>query len=156
MQDLSEVLAQLHDVHEPNPIGWWPPTFAWWILVVGSIAILCFLYFLIRKRLRSLKRKAIFELESIVRDFNIHQSDERLLKDLSVFLRRVALSKYRLSSAGITGTQWISHLDDMSSHPVLTERYSELLLNGPYQQSICFDSKAFLSDLRLWVGKLND
>ncbi|MDH5216872.1 MAG: DUF4381 domain-containing protein [Gammaproteobacteria bacterium] len=154
MQDLSEVLGQLRDIHEPAPITWWPPTFAWWMLLLLSIVLIAGLIVYLRKRLRSLKRLASIELKSISRDFDIHKSDERLLKDLSVFLRRVALHDEKKVIAGLTGSDWLKHLDELSQYQTFTANYADLLLTGPYQKDIRFDSNALMKDLQLWVRNL--
>lgn len=154
MQDLSEVLVQLRDIHEPSPITWWPPTLAWWFLLLLSIVVVAGLIIYLRKRLRSLKRLASLELKSISRDFDIHKSDERLLKDLSVFLRRVALHDEKKPIAGLTGTDWLLHLDELSQYPTFNANYADLLLAGPYQKDISFDANSLLKDVQLWATRL--
>ena len=154
MQDLSEVLGQLRDIHEPAPITWWPPTLAWWVLMLLSIVFIAGLIIFFRKRLRSLKRIASLELKNIARDFDIHKSNERLLKDLSVFLRRVAINDKQKTIAGLTGNEWLQHLDELSQYPIFTSNYADLLLSGPYKKDISFDSKSLLKDVQLWAGKL--
>lgn len=118
------------------------------IVILGGLAMF------FRKRLRSLQRLASIELKNIARDFDIHNSNDRLLKDLSVFLRRVALHDNQKRVAGLTGTEWLQHLDELSQYPIFMSNYSDVLLAGPYKKDISFDSKSLLKDVQLWARKL--
>ena len=30
---------ELRDIHLPDPLSWWPPAIGWWLLVIGSLAL---------------------------------------------------------------------------------------------------------------------
>ena len=40
MQSPGENTLQLHDIHLPDPAGWWPPAPGWWILALLLLALL--------------------------------------------------------------------------------------------------------------------
>jgi hypothetical protein len=154
MQDLSEVLSQLKDIHDPAPIGWWPPPIGWWLAGLAVIVLAVFAIFYRYKRRSALKRLAKIEYQSIVRDFRIHHDKQRLISEISMFLRRVALKNHAKEMAGTTGAEWIDFLNGLSGENIFAGQYSDLLLKGPYQSSVDFDEKAILSDIEKWVGKL--
>lgn len=154
MQDLSEVLSQLRDIHEPEPVSWWPPAPAWWVLAVLLLAAIFVIFYLLKRYKNSFRRAAKRELDKIVRDFNIHHDDERLLKDFSVFLRRVAIKKNSKEVAGLTGSSWLNYLDELSEYKAFNGDYADILVSGPYQENIEFDSKGLISEIQRWVLKL--
>ncbi len=43
MNSANDPLAQLRDIHLPDPISWWPPAPGWWVLAVVVLALLFFM-----------------------------------------------------------------------------------------------------------------
>ena len=138
--------SQLADIHLPSSIGIWPIAPGWWILS-ALFVLLCVLIILLSKdnkkrkttlsskQLKSLALKELAEIE------NIYQEDikpHKAVKQLSIFLRRFALSHYhREQVASLTDEQWLGLLDEMSDprhqKHQFSRDFSELLTKAPYQ-----------------------
>lgn len=143
----------LRDIHLPPEVGFWPPALGWWLLFVVLLALAYALfYYLSRPKVTSLSvlHPALHELERIR---HAYQDDSHaLLCELSVLLRRVAISVYgRSGVAGLTGDAWTHFLNQKGS--TLSPQAQQLLKDGPYQarseQSV--DTEALLEEVRQWL-----
>jgi len=109
---LAESLP-LRDIHLPEPISWWPLAPGWWLVLAGIIFIVG-LYFIVKKirYSRRLKRASRDEFESIKNQYLNDKNENKLVKQLSIFLRRACISFYpRHDTAGLTGENWLNFLD---------------------------------------------
>jgi hypothetical protein len=105
--DVTAQLAQLRDIRLPDAISWWPPAPGWWIVagvLLAGIACLAALEF---RRRRSLKYKALRELDQLRRGKAFHLSTHGLASELCVLIRRVVLNRANGSRhAGTHGDAW--------------------------------------------------
>ncbi|MDQ1184475.1 DUF4381 domain-containing protein [Agrobacterium larrymoorei] len=140
-------LAQLRDIHLPQPIGWWPLAPGWWAL----IALVCILSVValvwIRIRRRSARFLALRELEAIKPD----RQDE-FLAQISSLLRRVA----RRRSAGadvLTGEAWSAFL--MQGKYGMSSNSATLLATGPYgpPANENFEPEALRAETATWIRR---
>ena len=154
MQDLSEILSQLRDIHEPSPVGVWPPAPGWWLLLLALVLILYTAWYLSRRYKNSFRRAASLECERIVRDFEIHNDKDRLIKDVSIYLRRLALKKDAVLAAGHTGDLWLEYLAGLSESDTLISDFGKTILTAPYSRQPDYDCQSFIRVLRTWVRKL--
>lgn len=151
---------QLRDIHLPDPVSWWPPAPGWWALV--SIFILFFLAvraFLKMKKARRVRVAALNELELLSAGFTQAQDAHRLVKALSVLLRRICLSYYpRFDVAGLTGERWLlfldKHLGGEKGHGHFSEGPGRTLITAPYQAEVEIDGLGLLSLCRDWITAL--
>jgi hypothetical protein len=102
----------LRDIHLPGPVSWWPPAPGWWLLA-GLLALMVILFpFMLAavRRLRGrrrLRRQALEELARIEYDLDSTGDLPGALQNLSILLRRVALSVFpERKVAGRSGRQW--------------------------------------------------
>ncbi len=124
----------LKDIHLPETIGWWPPAMGWWILII-TIPLLIFLFFWLYKRLT--RYTAIKTANKILQTvkLNTETSNEQKLKELSMLIRRTAMSVFpRADVAGLTGKAWLDFLDNSLGKPRFTEEVGVLLTDGLYQK----------------------
>ncbi len=129
----SDPLAQLRDIHLPEPISLWPPAPGWWLLL-GLLIILALLGWLIyRQYLRGAnKRLALTELERITQQ---QQEGALQLQQLSKLLRWSALATHpRHQVAGLQDQAWLAFLNRFVSGEPFTQGHGQQLARGPYQK----------------------
>ena len=103
-------LAQLRDIHLPEPVSWWPPAPGWWGLALVVPALFGLgAYILLRYLRKKRYRKAALNELTLLRK----NSDPRTaLEQLAALLRRVAIQSFgRKEVVGLTGQKWLELLD---------------------------------------------
>jgi hypothetical protein len=149
---------KLADIKLPEPVSYWPPAPGWWLLLGTIIILLIITPLLIRaykKRpvsdariKKQLKTMAQREFERIKNDYKEHQLAHKALQQLSILLRRYALSIYpRQEVAALTDQQWLHLLDNITGDKQFSEQYAELLIQAPYQSEHTPVDKDQLSQL---------
>ncbi|MFQ5597421.1 MAG: DUF4381 domain-containing protein [Nitrospiria bacterium] len=151
---------QLRDIHLPDPISWWPPAPGWWaslvLLTVLTSAVYCFLW---NKRRWRVRIAAIAELKTISKRFHEAPDTGRLVKDLSVLLRRICMTYVpRSDVAGLTGDPWLRFLDGhvggRNRSLLFSGDVGRALLTAPYQSSATVDGKRLLTLCDQWIRAL--
>lgn len=151
---------QLRDIHLPDPVSWWPPAPGWWMLLVMSILLFFSVRgFLRMKKARRVRVAAMNELESLSVVFNQTQDAHRLVKALSVLLRRICLSYYpRFNVAGLTGEAWLAFLDKhpegKKAHVHFSEGFGRTLITAPYQAKAEIDGEGLVQLCKEWITAL--
>jgi len=124
----------LRDIHLPDPVSWWPPAPGWWLLLVTTTVVVV-VVLLIRwmRRRRLLKRTALAELAMLREQYQHDHDRVQLVKALSALMRRASISFYpRHQSAGLTGEQWLQHLDATAQRKEFQHGAGEILATAPY------------------------
>ena len=103
-------LAQLRDIHLPEPVSWWPPAPGWWGLALFVLALFglgAYLLFLSLQK-KHHRKAALKELALLKKN-----SDPRIaLEQIAALLRRVAIQSFgRKEVVGLTGRKWLELLD---------------------------------------------
>lgn len=137
--------GQLADIHLPESISLWPVAPGWWLLLVLFILAAAFLVLWKKsrsshrpldptKKIKLLNSQAAKELKTISDAYTKHGIAHTAVQQLSVFLRRYALSLYpRERVASLTDEQWLEVLDKLSNSEQYSKKFSELLTVVPYQ-----------------------
>jgi len=123
-------LSQLRDIHLPAPVSWWPPAPGWWALLALVLIVAGLVVWFYRRRRRNRWRAiALNELARLRTT-----QPEGLLSDLSVLLRRVAISRFpRREVAALTGEDWLAFLDrTLGDETAFRSAAGRALLSGPY------------------------
>ncbi|HEY9134909.1 MAG TPA: DUF4381 domain-containing protein [Pseudomonadales bacterium] len=110
----TDPLAQLKDIHLPEPIGIWPPALGWWLLLLVVTGLVGFgIYYLLRKYLHSAYRRAALKiLDSINKDYQRHNNAKQWLNEITQLLKRTCMKAYPSSEfAELSGTEWLNYLD---------------------------------------------
>lgn len=163
--------GKLADIQLPEAISFWPPAPGWWFLLALIIIILCLIiYFIIRKppikmaTVKQLKSQSMKEFHAIKASYEAQPTDKQTshqaVINLSVFLRRYALSLYnREKVASLTDKQWLGLLDKTynsqfkkaakkkHSTVLFSEKYADLLTQVPYQPATHAIDHVLLSEL---------
>lgn len=108
-------LDQLADIHLPDPVGWWPLAPGWWVLLaLAIVAVIIFLLVRRRAALNRYRKLARAELDKIYSAYQTDQDAATLLQNISVLLRRTALTAYpQTFNASIKGQAWLEWLDSV-------------------------------------------
>jgi len=127
----------LHDIHLPDPVSWWPPAIGWWILLG---LVLCMMMagawwwrrsIAIRNAPATIARR---ELDRLRAQWTRQGDEQRLVSEISTWLRRAAMSlSSRRQAAGRTGEQWWRYLDEIAGEPVFDDADGRLLAQAPYR-----------------------
>ncbi len=167
---MNQQTLNLHDIHLPEPVSWWPIAPGWWLLA-GGLLVIFILIFIARKiyRGKQLKRDISTELETIKQQFQQTQNESQLAKSLSILLRRANITYYSRknfngeSVAGLTGEDWLAWLDKTHSRPdsALTAKnikfQSELgriLITAPYmadETRLDYDAQTLIQLCESWL-----
>lgn len=143
----------LRDIHMPDPISWWPPAIGWWLILLLLITLTCLAYWLWKQH----QKKAVFRAAhkaytNIESDYRIQQDQRNLASELSVLLRRVAISiSSRRQVAALKGEAWLTWLNQQSREPYFAGNIGQTLLSAPYQLKPDYDANALLRACEKWL-----
>ncbi len=150
----------LRDIHLPEAVSWWPPAPGWWVLA-GLVIVLLVVLWALRawRRRRRLRNDAIAELARIRDDYERHEDGQRLVRELSVLLRRIAISYYpRSDVAALTGDQWLRFLDESNHFDNQAQGFlngaGKVLNTGPYQAHLEIDTQGLIALCCRWIEAL--
>ncbi|MHB1334216.1 MAG: DUF4381 domain-containing protein [Sulfuriferula sp.] len=158
---MNPALSQLHDIHLPARISWWPPAPGWWLLValVLLLAVVSYVLYRLRKR-NHWRRFALTELNRLREQNASRQSDPRtVISELSILLRRVAVSRFpREETAALNGDNWLAFLDrSLDESTAFQSDTGRLLITIPYRPEMAVDASALSALFTLaerWLKKL--
>lgn len=124
-------LSLLRDIHLPPPIIISSP---FWTLILFSILFIFFLgYFLVKRwKKNGIKREALTFLKTYEMRFSKDKNAQKAAEEVSLLLRRVALSYApRSEVAGLAGDAWL-HFLGRETNAKMVEQLSYHLLVLPY------------------------
>ncbi|MEJ2440040.1 MAG: DUF4381 domain-containing protein [Gammaproteobacteria bacterium] len=131
----SNPLQGLRDLHLPPPVSAWPPAPGWWLLGLLVLVLLLGAFWLWRRhRRQAYRRVASKQLAQLRTGMQQGQADTAIIAELSILLRRVAISRYgRDQVAALHGPDWLAFLDRTGRTDAFT-RQGRALLDAPYQR----------------------
>lgn len=148
----QDPLAQLRDIHTPEPVGAWPLAWGWWcvialLLVVAGYGI--YRYIRYRRRQRP-RREALRQLAAI------SVGDDDWPRQLNNLLKRVALVYYPPSHvAALYGDQWQQFLiNALPARKASRAQPGLQQLNAQRYQPTAADASAFdaaIAGVRVWL-----
>lgn len=147
----------LRDIHLPEPIGWWPPAPGWWLVaaLAAGLIVSLFLWRARRRRPLRLDRAARTAFSEIEARFAAHGDTQRLLRDLSILMRRICISLYpRHRAAALHGEAWLRFLDELGGTDRFTAGPGRALAFGPYQPRPQVDPDGLLDACRCVLDAL--
>lgn len=110
----ADPLAQLRDIHLPDPVAAWPPGPAWWLLAALALALAigAAVWMLRRYRANAWRRQARAALNAAWNQWRAEGDDVAYLQAVNAILKRAALHQFpRESVAALSGAAWEAFLD---------------------------------------------
>lgn len=131
-------LAQLRDIHLPEPISIWPPAPGWFLLaflILGILSVILFFFYRHWKK-QAPKRAALKQLTELECRYQKNQETNLIFAELSILLRRLALAYYpRMDAAGLQGDSWLTFLNTTGKTTAFTSQLATQLTQCPYQKN---------------------
>jgi len=154
-------LANLRDIHMPEPVSWWPPAPGWWLLL-GLVLLLVAVLFrwLKNRKTRQVAAKQFSQAEMIAQALSeldaLQENDgdqQAVIADLSALLRRVAMRLHQddTNIAGLSGYAWLIWLDGQWDKDAFSHGAGRQLLDAPFQPHVEVDIEALLQLARRWI-----
>lgn len=168
--DSEELLAQLADIHLPDPVSFWPPAPGWWLLALLLLIVMALALRAWQKRqhLTRLKRAALAELDAAYA-FLADSADPgspryqlSYVNSVNTIMRRVALqrehsigmSQAGLAASSLSGSAWIDYLRQHGDASLLDEELAQLLRAGRFQEQCKVEPDKLDEMARKWISSL--
>jgi len=158
---MAAQLAQLRDIHLPDPISWWPLAPGWWVLAALLIVCSIFVFIAGLRRRRSLKYKALRELDQLRSGTAAHVSIVELASELCVLVRRVVLNTANgRRHVNTHGDAWSGYL--AASPNGMPDEIARFIATAPYAlhgvagqpgDGTAPDSDALFGAVENWIRK---
>lgn len=148
----NDPLQGLRDIHLPAPVSFWPPAPGWWLLA-GLLVLLLIaaVWWWRRYRRTAYRRAALKELQQLQQALQQGQADTPILIELSILLRRVAISRYgRQQVAALNGKDWLAFLD-RSGRTTQFSAQGQALLEAPYRRDAAISAEPLLTLAKHWL-----
>ena len=161
--DSEELLAQLADIHLPEPVSYWPPAVGWWILAAIGLVLLALLLrkLAAARRQQKICQYALAELErcydtySNAEPANIEQSRLDYVNQFNTVVRRVALVHYpQANVASLDGAAWVDFIRQKGESSLMNDEIAAALQYGRFQKKCEVDVDAMQSFGQQWVASL--
>ncbi len=150
---MDKTVLPIRDIHLPEPISWWPPAPGWFLLPV-LVIVLGFAFWRLYKYLNrpNPRRLALHKLNRLHSTWLQTKDDHQLIEDLSILLRRTALTLYpRSEVAGLSGQAWLDWLDQQKPQPLFNNDIGKTLISAPFNPNIHIDAEALIDLSRQWI-----
>jgi len=164
----ADPLAELRDIHMPEPVSWWPPAPGWWLLLL-IVLIIGALFWWWRRRAAGLSQAARFsrrdiiaaamhELAGIEQRLTVEEtSSTAIAAELSALLRRVGMQLCTAPEgldagiAGLSGDAWLQWLDSQWDEGHFCSETGRQLLEAPYRSDVRIDMATLVAWVRRWL-----
>ena len=156
MDELQEALKDLRDIHEPDPVSFWPPALGWWLLMLFVIAAI----FLIRwqkkrKKQPKYKKLAIEAFKNISTNYEVQRNGHKTACELSELIRKImVLTDDRPDVAGLIDEEWLSYLDEKSDSELFSKGAGRILTTVAYKKESDVDVPGLLEATDVLLKKV--
>lgn len=152
-------LAQLRDVHLPDPLSIWPPAPGWFLLAAliigGMLGIVYIIYRHWKKQ--TPKRQALKQLNELAFRYQQNKQAALIIPELSILLRRLALAYFpRIETAGLCGNEWLTFLNTTGNTSAFTDKISTILTDAPYQKEPSQELSETFIICRQWIKSIGN
>ncbi len=133
---IGDLTTQLRDIHDLDPIGWWPPAIGWWLVAAAALLALYLLFQLLSSLVRDPPGSWRREARALLHDLRRRQRKQppkRTAAELSELLRRIAIARFgRDHCAALSGEEWLKWLKEHDPNHFDWPRHGALLIKLPY------------------------
>lgn len=142
-------LSQLHDIHLPASVSWWPLALGWWLLLALLVVMLLVGFGFYRRYQRQRWRREALALLRQLQQQSL--TPKMLVVEYSQLLRRVAISRFpRTEVAALTGEQWLVFLDQQMKVPGFQQQ-GRMLITAPYSATVEGDLDELSALCERWI-----
>ncbi len=136
MDELQDALKDLRDIHEPDPVSFWPPAPGWWIVLLLFILLPFFIRWWLKKKMRpNFKKMANQELKNITSNYGVQRNDDKTAIELALLMRKVLVATdQRNEVAGLIDEEWLTYLDKKSGTNLFTQGAGRVVTTVIYQK----------------------
>jgi len=161
--DSEELLAQLADIHLPEPVSYWPPAIGWWILAAIALVLLVILIrkFANMRRQQKICQYALAELQRCYDSYSqadpatIDQDKLTYVNQFNTVVRRVALVHYpQANAASLDGASWVDFIRQKGESSLMTDDIAAALQYGRFQTKCDVDVDAMQNFGQQWIESL--
>ncbi len=143
-------MAQLRDIHMPEPGGFWPPAPGWWLLAILVLALAIWLGVVLWRRHQRNRwiRDARRELAGLKATA---QADNKWFAELNALLKRCARERYPESQPHtLSGHQWADFM--LRTQPSLDKAEVESLVNAAWSPAPQLPAETACRVAEQWLG----
>lgn len=149
----SDLLNNLHDIHMPPPVSWWPLAPGWWI-AAGVMVVLGALAWWWMHRGAPWRKQALRELQQL--ETLLTTEPAAAIAGASVIVRRVSLTvRDPATVAALTGEAWLGFLDEAAGMQEFTRGAGRALASAPYARTDTVDAATLLQLTQRWVRSVS-
>ncbi len=149
----TDPLAQLKDIHLPNPVSWWPLAPGWYVMGIFILFLISlFAFWLYKRHAHALAKKQALKLLAHYKKQYEKTSDTSLTSaHISELLRRVALVYYpRDQVASLQGDAWLQFLNE-TSKGIDFNPIRHMLLDTPFKQKDTVNLTPLFHKAEHWI-----
>jgi hypothetical protein len=148
----QDPLAQLRDIHLPDPVGFWPLAPGWWLLsLLIILAVIAIGYYLRKRFIRNrYRRQALAHFNNL----KLQQlSPQEQLQQINYLLKQTAQAAHsEIDVANLSGKKWLGFLDQSGNTSDFSNGVGQVLEEGPYKPTTTdFNSSELLTLTQRWI-----
>ncbi len=149
----ADPLAQLKDIHLPNPVSWWPLAPGWYVLGIFIVCLIgLFAFWLHKRHVHALaKKQALKLLAHYQKQYEKNSNTSVSSAHISKLLRRVALAYYpRAQVASLHGDAWLQFLNKTGKN-IDFNPIRHMLLDAPFKQEDTANLTPLFHKAQRWI-----
>lgn len=149
----EELILGLKDLRPPTEPGWWLLAPGYMLVILLLLSLITAFWIVLRRRKLMLRFTAArLELERIRSAHRNDGDSQQLTGELAQWLKRVALLAFPESRLeGVTGSDWLSFLDDSLGDVSFTRGEGSAFASAVYQRKAQPDVERLLSLCERWL-----
>lgn len=149
----TDPLAQLKDIHLPDPVGWWPLAPGWYLLMILIVLLISIgIYKLYQRYLNARAKHRALDLLNKYQEYYEKDNNAALASArISELLRRVALVYYpREEVASLHGEAWVDFLS-RTVKGLDFNSVKSMLLESPFKSAETASLKPLFRCAEQWI-----
>lgn len=151
---MNASLSDLKDIQLPADISVWPPAPGWTLLLLVLLTAGLGLWLLTHPKYTRYKqrRTALKKLRDI--QATLDTDPQVAAQALSVLVRQCALIAYpRQDVASLTGTAWLTFLDETGKTSEFTQGLGAVMAETPYRADVHLVNPTLVTLIKQWIKR---